>query len=119
MRSGSWCCSFTSLYFVCFLFFFQAEDGIRVPLVTGVQTCALPILITCAQKWLASFTPSLSSAVKKGVKLASHFCAQVIRSSAVRESASFCRAFGSEHCKKALAHCRNRMPRSCRRRASQ
>src|SRR5207247_7751309 len=26
----------------CF-FFFQAEDGIRDPLVTGVQTCALPI----------------------------------------------------------------------------
>src|SRR5207247_8494648 len=26
------------------LFFFQAEDGIRDPLVTGVQTCALPIL---------------------------------------------------------------------------
>src|SRR6266536_4024098 len=25
-------------------FFFQAEDGIRGPLVTGVQTCALPIL---------------------------------------------------------------------------
>src|SRR5207247_4582420 len=25
------------------LFFFQAEDGIRDPLVTGVQTCALPI----------------------------------------------------------------------------
>src|SRR5438105_15787409 len=25
------------------LFFFQAEDGIRGPLVTGVQTCALPI----------------------------------------------------------------------------
>src|SRR6266536_4872765 len=28
---------------VCF--FFQAEDGIRHPLVTGVQTCALPILV--------------------------------------------------------------------------
>src|SRR5438105_14537158 len=27
-------------------FFFQAEDGIRDPLVTGVQTCALPILST-------------------------------------------------------------------------
>src|SRR5438105_15438920 len=27
----------------CFYFFFQAEDGIRDPLVTGVQTCALPI----------------------------------------------------------------------------
>src|SRR6266849_8568689 len=26
-----------------FFFFFQAEDGIRGPLVTGVQTCALPI----------------------------------------------------------------------------
>src|SRR6266536_2074741 len=25
------------------LFFFQAEGGIRHPLVTGVQTCALPI----------------------------------------------------------------------------
>src|SRR5258708_17119598 len=28
--------------FLC-LFFFQAEDGIRDDLVTGVQTCALPI----------------------------------------------------------------------------
>src|SRR2546430_12033393 len=27
-----------------FLFFFQAEDGIRDLTVTGVQTCALPIL---------------------------------------------------------------------------
>src|SRR5207244_9281342 len=26
-------------------FFFQAEDGIRDDLVTGVQTCALPILM--------------------------------------------------------------------------
>src|SRR6266849_8465186 len=26
-------------------FFFQAEDGIRDPLVTGVQTCALPIFM--------------------------------------------------------------------------
>src|SRR5258708_30729232 len=30
---GEWC-----------FFFFQAEDGIRDDLVTGVQTCALPIL---------------------------------------------------------------------------
>src|SRR5687767_15257914 len=29
---------------VYFFFFFQAEDGIRDKLVTGVQTCALPIL---------------------------------------------------------------------------
>src|SRR3989441_3522097 len=32
-----------------FFFFFQAEDGIRDKLVTGVQTCALPI-----SYWLAS-----------------------------------------------------------------
>src|SRR5690349_22142211 len=30
--------------FVFFFFFFQAEDGIRDLYVTGVQTCALPIL---------------------------------------------------------------------------
>src|SRR3989441_8088599 len=29
--------------FFIFFFFFQAEDGIRDKLVTGVQTCALPI----------------------------------------------------------------------------
>src|SRR5438105_12259192 len=31
------------MYFIVNFFFFQAEDGIRDPLVTGVQTCALPI----------------------------------------------------------------------------
>src|SRR2546425_8908846 len=34
-----------SLVGVRIFFFFQAEDGIRDKLVTGVQTCALPILI--------------------------------------------------------------------------
>src|SRR5207247_3198515 len=33
----------TTHFFTFFIFFFQAEDGIRDPLVTGVQTCALPI----------------------------------------------------------------------------
>src|SRR5229473_5284338 len=31
------------LFYRHFFFFFQAEDGIRDKLVTGVQTCALPI----------------------------------------------------------------------------
>ena len=31
------------------IFFFQAEDGIRAWSVTGVQTCALPILMALAQ----------------------------------------------------------------------
>ena len=30
--------------YIFFFFFFQAEDGIRDHCVTGVQTCALPIL---------------------------------------------------------------------------
>src|SRR5205823_10239789 len=30
-------------------FFFQAEDGIRDKLVTGVQTCALPISLAAAK----------------------------------------------------------------------
>src|SRR5256885_9975748 len=36
-------------------FFFQAEDGIRDYKVTGVQTCALPILIA------SSFSPAAAS----------------------------------------------------------
>src|SRR5207249_8264043 len=35
-------CTFISIFF-----FFQAEDGIRDRNVTGVQTCALPILPGC------------------------------------------------------------------------
>src|SRR5205823_10283683 len=36
-------------FFFFFFFFFQAEDGIRDKLVTGVQTCALPIY-SCASE---------------------------------------------------------------------
>src|SRR5205823_7303047 len=32
-------------------FFFQAEDGIRDKLVTGVQTCALPIWRRCSGRY--------------------------------------------------------------------
>src|SRR5574342_3918 len=40
----------------CQLFFFQAVDGIRDPVVTGVQTCALPI-------WGVDVVPRLGDAV--------------------------------------------------------
>src|SRR5438034_345636 len=47
--SFSFCyfCFFISscIVVLCFFFFFQAEDGIRDHCVTGVQTCALPILV--------------------------------------------------------------------------
>src|SRR5258707_9995647 len=35
----------SSLLFIFYFFFFQAEDGIRDIGVTGVQTCALPISV--------------------------------------------------------------------------
>src|SRR2546421_8840569 len=43
------CCISSAMFCLCFsflLFFFQAEDGIRDLIVTGVQTCALPISMT-------------------------------------------------------------------------
>src|SRR5207244_7737038 len=54
-------CLFYILYFFIFFFFFffQAEDGIRDDLVTGVQTCALPIStasVRAAQKPTRSAT---------------------------------------------------------------
>src|SRR6266850_5650698 len=38
------CLKTKSICNIFFFFFFQAEDGIRDYKVTGVQTCALPIL---------------------------------------------------------------------------
>src|SRR2546425_10517541 len=43
----------------CFIFFFQAEDGIRDKLVTGVQTCALPISLRWAHTATAGVGASL------------------------------------------------------------
>src|SRR5206468_4924511 len=39
---------------------FQAEDGIRDLIVTGVQTCALPILTKSALIWAANALASAS-----------------------------------------------------------
>src|SRR2546421_6692006 len=39
-------------------FFFQAEDGIRDLIVTGVQTCALPIFPTDWLRWELEFRRS-------------------------------------------------------------
>src|SRR2546423_15410877 len=40
-------------------FFFQAEDGIRDKLVTGVQTCALPIWLTARLRALRRYSLDL------------------------------------------------------------
>src|SRR5258707_11734571 len=48
-----------------FFFFFQAEDGIRDIGVTGVQTCALPILVGAAES-------EVDVAPLRGVAVAHH-----------------------------------------------
>src|SRR5205823_11859579 len=45
------------------LFFFQAEDGIRDKLVTGVQTCALPIWRLLFQVYLKEQSPDIAAGV--------------------------------------------------------
>src|SRR2546429_8498900 len=63
--------------YLCFFFFFQAEDGIRDVAVTGVQTCALPISIhravlrSASGRWVkqkfapASLWPQSSAMVQR------------------------------------------------------
>ena len=51
-------------------FFFQAEDGIRDLIVTGVQTCALPISIllnVLVLIMLASGTTSIMAAALRAI----------------------------------------------------
>src|SRR5438046_10470300 len=51
-----------------FIFFFQAEDGIRFWSVTGVQTCALPICILA----LSATQPNLPAGWSGGNRIAIH-----------------------------------------------
>src|SRR5207244_8794971 len=46
-------------YVYIIYFFFQAEDGIRDDLVTGVQTCALPILADLLRAAISSQSQDL------------------------------------------------------------
>src|SRR5687767_15177935 len=59
---------------LCVFFFFQAEDGIRDKLVTGVQTCALPI---CERLEAAKHVskPLVAAAVRRPV----HDLEQLVR----------------------------------------
>src|SRR5205823_7336391 len=51
------------------VFFFQAEDGIRDKLVTGVQTCALPISRTRKLKVLDDERAPRAGRIVPGVEL--------------------------------------------------
>src|SRR5207247_5244794 len=60
--------------------FFQAEDGIRDPLVTGVQTCALPI-------WTRFSIPAGSSAIT-GDLAAAAYCGLGASNAPIHRAAS-------------------------------
>src|SRR5437762_3032009 len=85
LQAGNYAVSDKLLYLVCvrgkcaadkgkgsrdYLFFFQAEDSIRDTSVTGVQTCALPILRagTAAASSRASVTATAAMKVKSGAR---------------------------------------------------
>src|SRR6267154_4468654 len=54
---------------ICFFFFFQAEDGIRDGRVTGVQTCALPILFGILIGLMIGYVVALATGVLELDKL--------------------------------------------------
>src|SRR6266849_8764239 len=62
-------------------FFFQAEDGIRAPLVTGGQTCALPIsaLIRDGLDSRRTACAAAGATVKKAAATANKMSAQRFR----------------------------------------
>src|SRR2546429_4755483 len=49
-----WVCSIIEHVWLLYVFFFQAEDGIRDVAVTGVQTCALPIFSRAGPSWAST-----------------------------------------------------------------
>src|SRR5258708_15094803 len=62
----------TLYYLLSLFFFFQAEDGIRDDLVTGVQTCALPI---------SAFAPAMSPAMSAPMLSPTSSAADALRKS--------------------------------------
>src|SRR5687767_15313714 len=75
------------------VFFFQAEDGIRDKLVTGVQTCALPISAPPIRRFL--FEDAVRLLISRGLD------EHVIRlGSIVESSLTFARAIVGENCPK-------------------
>src|SRR2546425_9268338 len=62
--------------YIYYFFFFQAEDGIRDKLVTGVQTCALPISAKRAEIPPVSEVPTRNRSNKHNHGLSGRECQQ-------------------------------------------
>src|SRR5258708_31409459 len=84
-------------------FFFQAEDGIRDDLVTGVQTCALPISYGMAamcyaqRKWMG-WAADRQHEIAETTRLA-HLAAQLGRDDAVALSSAGYAQIGRASCR--------------------
>src|SRR2546430_2858334 len=70
-------------------FFFQAEDGIRVLTVTGVQTCALPICSSTAATVTTSKLPGVTFVTRFPSRLTRYTCLHPSRSLVHRNSVPF------------------------------
>src|SRR2546425_9684745 len=82
-------------------FFFQAEDGIRDKLVTGVQTCALPIFMAVREAAFQELRRDLLDQVGSAVAVALDHCltyeeVRDLRDRLVRENRSEERRVGKE-----------------------
>src|SRR2546422_443403 len=73
-----------------FVFFFQAEDGIRYVAVTGVQTCALPI-----SRFHVHFTPTYGSWLNLVERWFAELTTKQIRRGAHRSVSELERAIGA------------------------
>src|SRR5207244_10384763 len=79
-------------------FFFQAEDGIRADLVTGVQTCALPIFLFLPRARqrviaLAIFAPTSRVSFFASSRTARRSASSLERCPSLRESLNEPRSF--------------------------
>src|SRR5205823_7015655 len=105
---------------VLFIFFFQAEDGIRDKLVTGVQTCALPIFsgggasaAACWYRWQTNPSrPTLRHPRRRIITAIGSGCASAFTAPAQIGRAS-CRERGDKY--RGAGHAE---PDMCRRNAS-
>src|SRR2546430_12130599 len=85
------CIGYITLAFL-FVFFFQAEDGIRDLTVTGVQTCALPILHAQGRRVALLRRRLLWAGHAHGRRRERAVAAQVVRRSEERRVGKECRS---------------------------